>query len=181
VARATPATSTAPSQRNVPSMWPAGSCWPVARNVRQWWGGNGDPRSGQDHREHGDRPQCHARPVELDERSRDPFHDMGMGHECGRQNTGVPPTTSSTTKYTNILGMDDDVGYSILRVTVTSPGSRTTSATCCSTPSSRFGFEWGLACSPSNSARSQGRLGPRNHPPAGGASSPPRPKAAAQD
>ena len=35
----------------------------------------------QDHREHGDRPQRHARPVGLDERSRDSLLDVGVGHE----------------------------------------------------------------------------------------------------
>ena len=40
-------------------------------------------------------------------------------------------------KYTNILGMDDDVGYSALRVTRDQPWKSSTSATCSSTPSSR--------------------------------------------
>ena len=34
---------------------------------------------GQGHREHGDRPQRHARPVVLDERPGDSLLDMGMG------------------------------------------------------------------------------------------------------
>ena len=34
----------------------------------------------QDPREHGDRPQRHARPVGLDERPRDPLVDLGVGH-----------------------------------------------------------------------------------------------------
>ncbi len=40
-----------------------------------------DAGRGQDHREHGDRPQRHARPVGLDERSRDSLLDVGVGHE----------------------------------------------------------------------------------------------------
>ena len=36
--------------------------------------------AGQDPREHGDRPQRHARPVGLDERPRDPLLQLGVGH-----------------------------------------------------------------------------------------------------
>jgi NADPH-dependent stearoyl-CoA 9-desaturase len=39
----------------------------------------------------------------------------------GRPSTGNPPTTFKHHKYTNILGMDDDVGYSTLRVTRDQP------------------------------------------------------------
>ncbi len=39
---------------------------------------------GQDHREHGDRPQRDARPVGLDERSLHPLLDLGLGHRIAR-------------------------------------------------------------------------------------------------
>ena len=38
-----------------------------------------DALAGQDPREHGDRPQRHARPVGLDERPADPLVDVGLG------------------------------------------------------------------------------------------------------
>ena len=50
-----------------------------------------DAGRGQDHREHGDRPQRHARPVGLDERSRDPLLDVGVGHERRVQALAVHP------------------------------------------------------------------------------------------
>jgi fatty acid desaturase len=52
-------------------------------------------------------------------------------------------------KYTNILDMDDDVGYFILRVPVTSLGSPTTSAIYFSILSSRWGSSGESACRPS--------------------------------
>ena len=58
-------------------------------------------------------------------------------------------------KYTNILGMDDDVGYGVLRVTRDAKWKPfNLSATCCSTPSLRSASsgEWG--CSTWNSAGS---------------------------
>ena len=57
-------------------------------------------------------------------------------------------------KYTNILGMDDDVGYGVLRVTRDLRGSRSISPTCCSTPSSRSASSGASACSTLNSAGS---------------------------
>ncbi|CAA9275440.1 MAG: Linoleoyl-CoA desaturase, partial [uncultured Actinomycetospora sp.] len=39
----------------------------------------------QDHREHGDRPQRHARPVGLDERSGDPLGPVGVGQRLPRR------------------------------------------------------------------------------------------------
>ena len=42
------------------------------------------PVGGQDHREHGDRPQRHARPVGLDERPLHPLLDLGLGHRLAR-------------------------------------------------------------------------------------------------
>ena len=40
----------------------------------------GHARAGEDPREHGDRPQRHARPVGLDERSGDQLTSLGLGH-----------------------------------------------------------------------------------------------------
>ena len=54
--------------------------------------------AGEDPREHGDRPQRHARPVGLDERSRDPLLDLGLGHRLDRPRRGSTPTTTSTTR-----------------------------------------------------------------------------------
>ena len=48
--------------------------WPA------WIVGTGRARLGEDPREHGDRPQRHARPVGLDEQPRDPLLDLGLGH-----------------------------------------------------------------------------------------------------
>ena len=50
-----------------------------------------DAGPGQDRREHGDRPQRHARPVGLDERSRDPLLDVGVGHGRGVQALALHP------------------------------------------------------------------------------------------
>ena len=57
-------------------------------------------------------------------------------------------------KYTNILGMDDDVGYGVLRVTRDRGGSRSTWATCSSTPFSRSASSGASGCSTWSSARS---------------------------
>ena len=58
-------------------------------------------------------------------------------------------------KYTNILGMDDDVGYGMLRVTRDQRWKPfNLSATCCSTPSSRSGSSGASGCSTWSSARS---------------------------
>ena len=54
-------------------------------------GGHRDTGRLQDHREHGDRPQRHARPVGLDERSRDSLLDVGVGHERVVQALAVHP------------------------------------------------------------------------------------------
>ena len=56
-----------------------------------WWAGTADVGPVQDHREHGDRPQRHARPVGLDERSRDSLLDVGVGHERGVQALALHP------------------------------------------------------------------------------------------
>ena len=46
---------------------------------------------GEDPREHGDRPQRHARPVGLDERPADPLLDLGLGHRLDRRGLEALP------------------------------------------------------------------------------------------
>ena len=57
-------------------------------------------------------------------------------------------------KYTNILGMDDDVGYGLIRSPATTSGSRTTSSTSSSTRCSLWDSSGVSGCSTSRSARS---------------------------
>ncbi len=45
----------------------------------------------EDPREHGDRPQRHARPVGLDERSPDPLLHLGLGHGLDRRGVEALP------------------------------------------------------------------------------------------
>ena len=56
----------------------------ASRYKPAWVLGNRRPVGGEDPREHGDRPQRPARPVGLDERSRDPLLDLGLGHRLAR-------------------------------------------------------------------------------------------------
>ena len=63
-----------------------------------WIAGTADAVAGQDPREHGDRPQRHARPVGLDERPRDQLLDLGLGHRLDAPRRGSTPTTTSTTR-----------------------------------------------------------------------------------
>ena len=55
------------------------------------------PLGRQDHREHGDRPQRHARPVGLDARPEDPLDHLGVGQRLARRSSGSTRTTSCTT------------------------------------------------------------------------------------
>ena len=50
-----------------------------------------DALAGQDPREHGDRPQRHARPVGLDERSPDQLLDLGLGLRVDRRGVEALP------------------------------------------------------------------------------------------
>ena len=50
-----------------------------------------DALAGQDPREHGDRPQRHARPVGLDERPPDPLLDVGLGLGLDRRGVEALP------------------------------------------------------------------------------------------
>ena len=70
--------------------------------------------SGQDHREYGDRPQCHARPVDPVERSGDPLLDMGVGPESGIKTLAVHSQLPAPPIHQHSRH-DDDVGYTILR------------------------------------------------------------------
>ena len=78
-------------------------------------------------------------------------------------------------KYTNILGMDDDVGYGMLRVTRDQRWKPFNLGNCCSTPSSRSDSSGESGCSTWNWARCP-RVATIAGPPGSGcASSPPRP------
>ena len=88
----------------------------ASHNKIAWAPGTAMLAHRQDHREHGARAQHHPRAVGLDERSRDPLHRMGMGHH--------PPSVHWKKshnfihhKYTNVVGLDDDIGYGIMRLT----------------------------------------------------------------
>ena len=56
----------------------------ASRSKTAWAAGHRVSRHGQDPGEHGDRPQRHARPMGLDERSRYPFLGLGLGHRVQR-------------------------------------------------------------------------------------------------
>ena len=79
-------------------------------------GGHGGARGGQDPREHGDRPQRHARPVGLDARSQDPLQPRGSGTTPRRPVLWKRSHNEVHHTYTNVLGRDNDLGYGIMRV-----------------------------------------------------------------
>lgn len=66
-------------------------------------------------------------------------------------------------KYTNILGMDDDVGYGMLRVTRDQRWKRYNIFNVVWNTILAIGFEWELRCSTWRSARSS-RVGPTARP-----------------
>ena len=79
--------------------------------------GHDRPRRREEHREHGDRPQCRSRAMGLDERPGNPLQHVGMGHGgCSRPNGAIRTTTRTTCTPTS-LGMDDDMGFGIMRIT----------------------------------------------------------------
>ncbi len=111
----TPSTSGTRSDSSAPSSCPAGPCC-SARATESCGLSVPALRCLQDRREHGARAQRHARAVGLDERSR------GALHHWEWDNAGPSAHWKHTHnyihhKYTNVLGMDDDVGYGLLRVT----------------------------------------------------------------
>ena len=70
----------------------------------------------QDPRQHGDRPQRHARPVRLDGRPGPELPDVRVGHRLPRASSGSTRHNYIHHTYTNILGKDRDIGYGILRM-----------------------------------------------------------------
>ena len=68
-------------------------------------------------------------------------------------------------KYTNILGMDDDVGYSILRVTRDQPWKRFNIGNLLYNTILALGFEWGIGLQPVEFGKIvKKRTGPRRRP-----------------
>ena len=74
------------------------------------------PVGRQDPREHGDRPQRHARPVGLDARPEDPLDHLGVGQRLARREQWKHSHNELHHTYTNVLGKDNDLGYGIMRV-----------------------------------------------------------------
>ncbi len=83
--------------------------------------------AGEDPREHGDRPQRDARPVGLDERSRDPLLDVGLGHRLVAPRRGSTPTTTSTTPTRTSSARTATSATRSCGSTRTSSGTRSTS------------------------------------------------------
>jgi len=73
---------------------------------------------------------------------------MGVGHARGVQALALPPHNFQHHKYTNILGMDDDVGYSTLRVTRDQPWKGYTIGNMLFNTILALGFEWGIGVQP---------------------------------
>ena len=79
-------------------------------------------------------------------------------------------------KYTNILDMDDDVGYFILRVTRDQPWQPYNIGNLLFNALLSLGFEWGIGLQTVDVEKAlQGRPGSRHHPRSGSASSRSRP------
>ena len=57
------------------------------------------------------------RPMGLDERPGDPLHHLGVGHGRARRRSGGTRTTTATTCSAMCVGMDDDLGFGVMRVT----------------------------------------------------------------
>ena len=81
----------------------------------------------EDPREHGDRPQRHARPVGLDARPRDPLDDLGVGLRLDLRAAGSTPTTTSTTRSRTSSARTATSATTSCASTPSSRGSRTTS------------------------------------------------------
>ena len=114
-----------------------------------------DAGRGQDRREHGDRPQRHARPVGLDERSRDSLLDVGVGHERGVQALAVHPQLHAPQVHQHPRHGRRRRLRRHPRHPRRASGSRSTcTATCCSTPCWRSGSNGASDCSTWSSARS---------------------------
>ncbi|NKU52008.1 acyl-CoA desaturase, partial [Rhodococcus hoagii] len=101
-------------------------------------------------------------------RSGGPLRELGVGQR--RPSAHWKQTHNHLhNKYTNILGMDDDVGYGLLRVTVTRSGGRSTTATsrttrswrCCSSTASRSSSSSWAGSRPAATTASTRRRTPR--------------------
>ena len=140
-------------------------------------GGNIDPRRGQDRREHGDRPQRHARPVGLDERPRNSLLGVGVGHERVVQDTGATPTTSCTTSTPTSSAWTTTSATACCGLPATSPGSASTCSICCTTRCLHSASNGASACSTWKSAGSPRSAWTTTKPGSGSRSSWPRPVA----
>ena len=88
-------------------------CWPHAAGPR---GCRDHPAlDGQDPREHGDRPQRHARPVGLDERSPDLLLDVGLGLRVDRRGVEALPQLRPPHLHQHPR-QGPDLGYEIMRI-----------------------------------------------------------------
>ena len=90
-------------------------------------------RRRQEHREHGDRPQRLPRPVGLDERPGNPLQHMGVGHGRSLGAVAVFPQLPHH-MFTNVVGMDDDLGFGVMRITRDQPWRRESSAAAAAEP-----------------------------------------------
>ena len=87
----------------------------ASRYPPAWVLGTAGLSAGQDPREHGDRPQRHARPVGLDERPR--IHSSTWDWDTASPAAAWKHSHNYVHHtYTNIVGKDKDVGYEIMRI-----------------------------------------------------------------
>ena len=107
-----------------------GSALPAAVGAR-----HRRPVGRQDPREHGDRPQRHARPVGLDARPEDPLDHLGVGQRLDRRRRGSTRTTRSTTPTRTSSARTTTSATASCASTRTSAGTRCTSPSRCGTSS----------------------------------------------
>ena len=88
-------------------------------------------------------------------RSRDPLLDMGVGHERNFKHWRFTHNFQHH-KYTNVLGMDDDVGYTVLRVTRDQPWEPFNIGNLLFNTILALGFEWGIGLQPIEFSESSG-------------------------
>ena len=105
----------------------AARCCCSASSRRAWVLGTAGLSRRQDPRQHGDRPQRHARPVGLDARPEDPLHHLGVGQRLRRPSSGSTRHNEMHHTYTNVVGKDNDLGYGIMRVDEDQPWTPSTS------------------------------------------------------
>ena len=80
----------------------------------------------------------------LDERSRNPLHHLGVGHG-GASSQWRYSHNYRHHVFTNVLGMDDDLGFGVMRVTRDQPWQTGASAATVAKPVAGGHFEWGIA------------------------------------